>query len=126
METTKVLGYLEGTDSWLLTHLVARGYGTIPLGNGVDNHGKFIKLITKSDDISLVVAYLHKVVAFPGYPISHKDILYSCKSLNIPVIIIVPKSEQDKAKKILEDVIDDVMLVDPADLLDKALEILEG
>ena len=122
----KIVGYLEGTDSLLLTNLVAKGYGTLPLGNGVDNHGKFIKLITKSDGISLVVAYLHKVVAFPGYPISHKDILYSCKSLGIPVIIVVPKSEHKKAEKILEDVINDVLLIDPEDLLDKTLEILEG
>ena len=120
----KIVGYLEGTDSLFLTHLVANGYGTLPLGNGIDNYGKFIKLLTRSDGISLVVAYLHKVMTFPHYPISHKDILYSCKSLGIPVIIVVPKNEHNKAEKILEDVIQHVMLVDPEDLLNKTLGIL--
>lgn len=120
----KIVGYLEGTDSLFLTHLAANGYGTLPLGNGIDNYGKFIKLLTRSDGISLVVAYLHKIMTFPSYPISHRDILYSCKSLGITVIVVVPKIEHNKAEKILEDVINDVILVDPEDLLNKSLEIL--
>jgi len=122
----KIVGYLEGTDSLFLTHLVVSGYGTLPLGNGIDNYGKFIKLLTRSDGISLVVAYLHKIMTFPSYPISHRDILYSCKSLGIQVIVVVPKNEQGKAEKILKDVINDVILVDPEDLLNKSLEILSG
>jgi len=120
----KIVGYLEGTDALFLTNLVTNGYGTMPLGNGIDNYGKFIKLLTKSDGISLVIAYLHKIMTFPGYPISHIDILYSCKSLGIPVIVIVPKNEHSKAEKILEDVIHNVILVDPENLLNKTLEIL--
>jgi HJR/Mrr/RecB family endonuclease len=46
--------------------------------------------------------------------------------LGIPVIIVVPNSEHKKAEKILENVINDVLLIDPEDLLDKTLEILEG
>ena len=122
----KIVGYLEGTDSLFLTYLVANGYGTLPLGNGIDNYGKFMKLLTRSDRISLVVAYLHKIMTFPSYPISHRDILYSCKSLRIPVIVVVPKNEHSKAEKILEDVINDVILVDPEDLLKESLEILSG
>jgi hypothetical protein len=120
----KIVGYLEGTDSLFLTYLATNGYGTLPLGNGIDNYGKFIKLLTRSDGISLIVAYLHKIMTFPSYPISHRDILYSCKSLGIPVIVVVPKNEHSKAEKILEDVINDVILVDPEDLLNKSLEIL--
>ena len=65
-------------------------------------------------------------MTFPSYPISHRDISYSCKSLGIPVIVVVPKNEHSKAEKILKDVINDLILVDPEDLLKESLEILSG
>ncbi|MCD6101829.1 MAG: hypothetical protein J7J77_02105 [Candidatus Cloacimonetes bacterium] len=125
MKKAKVVGYLEGTDSWFLTNLVAKGYETLPLGNGADNHGKYIGLISKTDNISLVIGYLHKVVPLSGMNITTKDILYSCKMHKIPVMIIVPEKLHENAKEILGDMANYVMLVDPAKLLEKILEFLK-
>ena len=36
----KVVGYFDGTDSSLLTKLVIKGYGTIPIANDYDGAGK--------------------------------------------------------------------------------------
>ena len=120
----KIVGYTEGVDSLFLSHLACRGYGTIPLGNGVDNHGKFIKLITKSDDISLVVTYFHKILGVPTYNITCEDLLFPCKSLNIPALIIVPREHFNRAHEILCGLEDHIVLVDPEDLLEKTLELL--
>jgi len=123
-ETMKTIGYLEGTDALFLTNLVAKGYETLPLGNGVDNHGKYIGLLSKSDNISLVIGYLHKVTPLSGMNLTAKDILYSCKMHEIPVILIVPEAEYENARKILGDVANDIDLSDPKDLLDKVLTLL--
>ena len=56
------VGYLEGTDPVMLSRLAAGGVGTLPLSNGVDNHGKFINAITERDEIDLVVGPLHKIM----------------------------------------------------------------
>ena len=125
MKKAKVVGYLEGTDSWFLTNIVARGYETLPLGNGADNHGKYIGLLSKSDNISLIIGYLHKVVPLSEMNITAKDILYSCKMHKIPVMIIAPEKLHENAKEILGDMANYVMLVDPAKLLEKILEFLK-
>ena len=125
MKKAKVVGYLEGTDSWFLTNIVARGYETLPLGNGADNHGKYIGLLSKSDNISLILGYLHKVVPLSEMNITAKDILYSCKMHKIPVMIIAPEKLHENAKEILGDMANYVMLVDPAKLLEKILEFLK-
>ena len=120
----KIVGYTEGVDSLFLTQLSCRGYGTLPLSNGVDDHGKFIKLLTKSDDVALVITYFHKILGVPTYNITCEDLLYSCKSLNIPALIIVPTEHFEKARAILCGLGDHITLVDPDDLLEKALKLL--
>ncbi len=125
MKKAKVVGYLEGTDSWFLTNLVARGYETLPLGNGADNHGKYIGLLSKSDNISLIIGYLHKVVPLSGMNVTAKDVLYSCKIHKVPVMIIAPEKLHENAKEILGDMANYVMLVDPAMLLEKILGFLK-
>ena len=54
----KTIGYMEGTNSELLTNLLVDGVDTLPLSNGWDNHGKFIAHISRTDHISAVVGYL--------------------------------------------------------------------
>jgi len=112
----KTVGYLEGTHALYLTRLVAKGIDTLPLSNGADNHGKYVGLLSKSDNISLVVGYLHKVIPTAEHGIAPKDMLYSCRLHKIPVMLIVPSELQADAKKILKEAADDVMLVDPKDV----------
>ena len=58
----KKVGYLEGTNSTYLTRLALHGVDTLPLGNGADNHGKYIGFIDRADAIDLVITYYHKIV----------------------------------------------------------------
>ncbi|HEX9750115.1 MAG TPA: hypothetical protein VGB22_02315 [candidate division Zixibacteria bacterium] len=118
------VGYLEGTDPLFLNELVAREIDTIPLGNGVDNHGKFIGHITRADQITVVVGYLHKVMPLADSGLSALDIIHSCKVHRIPTLIIAQKALHAKAEKALGDAGDHITLVDPADLrkeLDRVL-----
>jgi len=120
----KTVGYLEGTDSLFLTRLTVNGIDTLPLGNGADNHGKYIGLLTKSDNISLVIGYLHKVIPIDERGIAPKDMLYTCKLHKIQVMLIVPAEIQKDAKRILKEAAEDVMLVDPKNLWDETMKVM--
>jgi hypothetical protein len=118
----KKVGYLEGTDPALLAKLVMTGHGTLPLGNGWDNHGKYINHLAKEDKVDAVIGYLHKVfppdkaVQGPG------DMLFACRAHKIPVYLLVPKEDQKEAKTSLKAIGKGVILVDPAE----AFEALTG
>jgi len=43
-----IIGYLEGTNPDVLSSLIARGHDTVPIGNGWDNHGKYIVTLQKA------------------------------------------------------------------------------
>lgn len=121
----KTVGYLEGTDPILLTRLVAKGYGTVPLSNGWDNHGKYIGHITKGDDISVVIGYLHKVMPLPGQDLEVGDVLFACRIHKIPVLLIVPKEFHRQVAKSLGDVGDMLYMVDPKNIFTRLTELLE-
>ena len=110
------VGYLEGTDPLLLNELVARGIDTIPLGNGMDNHGKFLGHLTKADEISVVVGYLHKIIPLAGSGLTPLDIIHSCQVHKTPTLIIAQKSIHDKATDFLGPAAECVTLVDPEEL----------
>ncbi len=120
----KTVGYLEGTDALFLTKLVANGIDTLPLGNGADNHGKYIGLLTKSDNISLVIGYLHKVIPISERTIAPKDMLYACKLHKLQVMLIAPAEIHPDAKRLLKEAAGDVMLVDPKNLWDETMKVL--
>ncbi|MBN2380300.1 hypothetical protein JXM67_10925 [candidate division WOR-3 bacterium] len=111
----KKIGYLEGTDPTLLAKLVMAGHGTLPLGNGWDNHGKYINHLSKEDKVDAVVGYLHKVfppdkaVQGPG------DMLFACRAHKIPVYLLVSKEDLSKAKACLKTIGKGVKLVDPVE-----------
>ncbi len=116
----KKIGYLQGTDPYLLSKLVLNGYGTMPLGNGWDNHGKYINHLSPEDKIDAVIGYLHKVfppegLKAPGDP---GDVLYACRTHKIPVYLIVPKEAQEEAGAFLKDISEGVVLVDPAEVFE--------
>lgn len=119
-----IVGYLEGTDALVLTKLAAKGIGTLPLSNGFDNHGKYMNHLTSQDGVSVVIGYLHKVLPTPEMIITPQDLLFACLTHEIPVLLIVEKSEHEEAKRVLGEVGNRVRLVDPADLYDVVVEIV--
>ncbi|KPL18824.1 MAG: hypothetical protein AMJ92_06270 [candidate division Zixibacteria bacterium SM23_81] len=118
-----IVGYLEGTDGQLLTNLVVEGVDTLPLSNGWDGHGKTLGHITPSDNISLIVGYLHKVF-HRGQDVTAKDVLYNCILHKLPIMLMVPECNWDAAREILGEVQDDVTLVDPENVLPEILKKL--
>jgi len=62
----KKIGYMDGTDSFLLTKLAAAGVETVPLGNGFDNAGRYIGYLNPSDEVEAVVGYFHKFLPLKG------------------------------------------------------------
>ncbi len=120
-----ILGYFEGTDSLILTRLIAKGIDTLPLSNGFDGHGKYVAHLTKDDDISVVVGYLHKVLPTSKRETTPEGVLYACRTHGIPVLIIVPSPDQGAARELLGKTAKFVTLVDPDDLYDKVLEVAQ-
>ena len=119
----KSLGYMEGTDPKVLTTAIIEGYETLPLSNGWDNHGKNIAHITNSDNLALVIGYLHKFIAI----FTHQSIgsmLAGVKAYNIPMLVIVPKDMHDRAGKYIKVDGIEYKFVDPADISREVLAIL--
>ena len=96
----KTIGYMEGTESELLTRLTVAGHDTLPLSNGWDNHGREVSLLTPHDDVSLIVGYLHKFLRVTDKRLT-ESMLSSVKIYKIPVVFIAPKDTQAKAKKLI-------------------------
>jgi hypothetical protein len=117
-----IVAYLEGTDPLVLTKLAAQGIGTIPVSNGFDDHGKYVNHLTTQDNVSVVIGYLHKVMPTSVLTLTPRDILFACVTQNIPVLLIVEKPDQAKARTLLGEAADHVRLVDPAELFEAVLE----
>jgi hypothetical protein len=125
----KNVGYFEGTDSTLLTHLVCEGYDTVPVSNGFDSHGMHVRLINEDNRVDLLVGYVHKIYA-PDDPTlnqtTFQDVFHICKVYSIPLLLEVPEGLQDRAREILQDPPHIVVFVDPSDTVRVALELLES
>jgi len=117
------IGYLEGTDPDLLAKLVLDGHGTLPLGNGWDNHGKYINHLTPQDKVNAVVGYLHKIFPPDGGAEGPLDILAACRNQKIPVYLIVVRAKHEAAKAYLKKVGEGVILVDPSDVYDELTKL---
>ncbi|TFG30516.1 hypothetical protein EU527_14375 [Candidatus Thorarchaeota archaeon] len=137
----KTVGYFEGTDSSLLSKIVAEGFCTVPLANQWDGHGKIASNI-EPGEVHLIIGYLHKLLpprgkqkdtgevpmpvsldAYSGFrPI---DLLYQAKAYSIPVLVVVPKEYHEKAIILLEEANEFVMLVEPEKLEDRVREVLK-
>ena len=123
----KNVGYFEGTDSTLLTALVCEGYDTIPVSNGYDNHGRHVQLINWENKPDLLIGYVHKVFApddgDPNYT-TYQDIFHTCRTFQVPLLLEVPADLQEKARSLFGEMPEVVRFVDPADMLQSAIEIL--
>jgi len=109
------VGYFEGTDPLLLAKLSAEGVETLPLSNGWDGHGKFVNHLRKGE-VNVVVGYLHKVIPAEQEHMKAADILFACKNFDIPVILVVPAPQREKAKRILGDAGPNVYVAAPEEL----------
>jgi len=119
------IGYLEGTDSLVLTRLAARGVGTMPVGNGIDNHGKFITTISERDNIDLIVGYLHKIMRTQRQGFWPEDLLQPCIDNGIPVLIVVPEADHALARQALGTLSESITLIDPGALYDEIVRMLQ-
>ncbi len=108
-----------------MTNLILEGYDTLPLSNGWDNHGKYIAHINRTDNLVLVVGYLHKFIpVIKEYP-AGEDILSSLKAYKIFVVFIIPGGKQAKAKKMLASKGVSYKLASPAGVSKTVMKILE-
>ena len=121
----KVVGYMEGTNSELLTNLMLEGYETLPLANGWDNHGKYIAHVNRTDNLNLVVGYLHKFIPVAKEFKIGDEILSSLRAYRIPVVFVVPKAKQAKAKKYLKGKGIKYEFADPGNLTATVISILK-
>ncbi|MFX0113954.1 MAG: hypothetical protein ACFFB3_05370 [Candidatus Hodarchaeota archaeon] len=119
------IGYFQGTDSFLLSKLNAKGIGTMPLGNHWDSHGKMVDLLKKEDRVRAVIGYLHKILPVSADdPIGPDDLLHSCKTNDIPVLIIVPAGYDDVCRTLLGQAAEYVTLVTPETVEEELNKVL--
>ncbi|MCD6097883.1 hypothetical protein J7K18_03215 [bacterium] len=118
------VAYFEGTDPGVLTRLAVKGINTMPVSNGFDGHGKYINHIGKGE-ADVVVAYVHKLMPIPGVVSSPSDILFACRTHNIPVLFVAPRESHNETKAILGEVADLGKIVAPEDLFDEIMKIIQ-
>ena len=122
----KSVGYFEGTDPVVLTSLICDGCDTIPVSNGVDNHGRHIRLINEESKVDLLLGYLHKIYAPDDLDTQAEDVFHVCDMYQIPFLVIVPRELHRRVGEIFVDCADAIQFVDPADVLQTARTILKG
>lgn len=125
-ENRKVVGYFEGTDPAVLTSLICDGCDTIPISNGFDNYGQYVRLFNEENKVDLMLGYLHKIIAPVGADTQAQDVMHVCEIYQIPFLIIVPEELHKCARLYLEHWPEMVQFVDPRNLLDEARKILSN
>ena len=119
------VGYFEGTDPAVLTSLVCDGCDTIPISNGLDNHGQHVRTLNEESKVDVLMGYLHKIQAPVDDETQAEDMFHICQSYQIPFLIIVPRELHKCARQQFEQCPEVVQFVDPADLLATTRTILE-
>ena len=117
------IGYMDGTQSKVLTRLAAAGAETVPVGNGWDGHGPYIGHINKGDGFGALVGWFHKFLPLKNSTVTPADLLKPARVNNIPVFVIADKKDHAAAKNALGDVGANVKLVDPDDVADELLKL---
>ncbi len=125
----KRVGYFDGTESALLTELICDGYDTVPVSNGLDNHGQTARLINDQNRYGLLIAPLHKIYAAEVHDdevVTYQEVFRLCGTYSIPLLIAVPHALQERAVELLDELPDVVRLADQSDMIDVAHELLRG
>ena len=125
----KNVGYFEGTGSPLLAELVCDGYDTIPISNGFDNHGMNVRIINNENHIDVLIGCIHKIYAtdddLVSGAVTYQDVFHVCRTFDIPLLLGVSRHLHEKANALFTDIPDVVQFIDPNDMLETVLEILE-
>lgn len=122
--TRKSVGYFKGTDSTLLTNLVLSGYDTVPISNGLDHHGMSVTRIDNQNRHDLLIGYPHKITAQDDDDVQVQDIFHICRTYSIPLLLEVPTGLHEATRALIPNAPPVVELLDPADTLARALELL--
>ena len=124
----KNIGYFEGTDATLLTDLVCSGYDTVPISNGVDNHGLHVRIINNENKMDVLIGYVHKIYASDDAlhtgGVTYQDVFHVCNTFDIPLLLEVHDDLQEQARELFTDIPDVVDFVDPDAMLVRIREIL--
>ena len=123
----KRVGYFDGTDSGLLTALICAGHDTLPISNGLDNHGQHARLINDHNRYELLLAPLYKIYAPSEHDeqtVTYQDLFRICATYTIPMLVAVPRDLQTRAVELLGDIPATVRLVDPSEMHAVAEEVL--
>jgi len=118
------VAYFAGADPLTLTKLAIKGINTLPVSNGWDNHGKDVNHLSKEDNVTCVIGYLHKILPVPGFSFSPQDILYTCRAYSIPVFLVVPEDQIEEAQGIIADAGENVEIVALDDLFDRVMGLI--
>jgi hypothetical protein len=121
----KLVGYMEGTDPLWLTTLQLQEFNTVPLSNGIDGHGQNIRRISEQNKPDLIVCYLHKLIAPQEADFLPMDLLLPAKLYAIPVLVVCPEQYREAAVGLLGVAEMQLELVDPQQVLQRALELLK-
>lgn len=120
----KSVGYFEGTDSGLLTSLIVSGYDTLPVSNGVDRHGRSVYRITDKEKYDLLIGYLHKLYHPVQLDLPYQKLFRICSTYQIPLLIMVPETLRNRAEELMPEKPSVAEFVDPAQVLERALQLL--
>ena len=88
----KRVGYFDGTDAAVLTALICEGHDTLPISNGLDNHGQHARLINDQNRYDLLLAPLHKIYApqeAEPETVTYQDAFRICRTYSIPMLVAV-------------------------------------
>jgi len=118
------IGYFEGTDPLVLANLAIAGHSTLPLGNGYDNHGKYVGHLSKDDNVTLVVGYFHKVMPTQDMTMSISDVLSACLKLEIPVLLVCGREYYGDAKELLREMAERIRLTAPDRIEEVIMEMV--
>jgi hypothetical protein len=125
----KVVGYFEGTGTELLAELVCDGYDTVPISNGFDNHGMNVRIINNENHVDVLVGSIHKIYAPEDNAsvgeVTYQDIFHVCNMFEIPLLLGVRSGLHDKARALFSNAPEVVQFVDPNEMLETVLGILE-
>jgi len=117
----KSVGYFEGMDSVVLTSLICDGNDTIPISNGLDNHGRHVRSLNEATKVDILIGYLHKIYAPVGTETMAEDMFHICQTYQIPFLVVVPKELHECAVQLFDiEPPEYVELVDPSEVLEVA------
>jgi hypothetical protein len=124
MMKRKRVGYFDGTDPAVLTSLTCDGCDTIPISNGLDNHGQHVRQLNEENKVDILLGYLHKIYAPEGEETQAADIFHICQTYQIHFLVIVPREQHVCAREKFAHCPSIVQFVDPSDVLATARQLL--